>query len=78
MKKILVGGIRIYQKIRFGRPSVCRYFPSCSEYGVEAIELHGPLRGSWFTLRRIGRCNPFGGSGYDPVPELDEIKAKSK
>ena len=46
----------------------CRYLPTCSEYGLEAIRRHGPLRGAWLTLKRICRCPPWGGSGHDPVP----------
>lgn len=46
----------------------CRFHPTCSRYAVEALQTHGPLRGSWLTIRRLLRCHPFGGSGYDPVP----------
>lgn len=60
--------VRAYQSLRAGRPSPCRYQPSCSSYALEAIETHGGFRGGWLALRRIGRCNPFGGSGWDPVP----------
>jgi len=49
----------------------CRFVPTCSHYGLEAYRVHGPIRGTWLTLRRLVRCHPFGGGGYDPVP-LDE------
>lgn len=49
-------------------PASCRYEPSCSSYAVEALSVHGPVKGSWLTLRRLGSCHPFGGQGYDPVP----------
>jgi putative membrane protein insertion efficiency factor len=49
----------------------CRYLPTCSEYALTALEQHGLLRGSWLTVRRLGRCHPWGGSGYDPVPGTD-------
>jgi putative membrane protein insertion efficiency factor len=68
-RKIAVGVIRVYQGATATRLPACRFTPSCSHYGVEAIEVHGVFRGSWLTLRRIGRCRPRGGFGYDPVPE---------
>lgn len=49
-------------------PPSCRYVPTCSQYAVEALRKHGPLKGSWLTLKRLSRCHPWGGSGYDPVP----------
>jgi hypothetical protein len=57
-----------YQRGAVGRLSPCRYFPSCSEYGLEAISVHGTGRGLWLTVRRLLRCRPFGPSGFDPVP----------
>ncbi len=73
MKKILstimIGGIRFYQyAISPYLPPSCRYTPSCSSYGVEALKKHGPFKGGWLTIKRIASCNPWGGSGYDPVP----------
>jgi putative membrane protein insertion efficiency factor len=46
----------------------CRYTPTCSQYGIEAIKKHGAFKGGWLTLKRIGRCHPWGGHGHDPVP----------
>jgi putative membrane protein insertion efficiency factor len=60
--------IGAYQGIRVGRPSPCRFVPSCSEYATEAIAEHGAARGTWLTVRRLSRCRPLGGRGYDPVP----------
>ena len=58
-----------YQRLVEGRPSPCRFFPSCSSYAAEAFEVHGTRRGAWLTVRRLVRCRPFGPSGFDPVPE---------
>lgn len=49
-------------------PPACRYTPTCSQYAQEAIKKYGPFKGGWLALKRILRCHPFGGSGYDPVP----------
>ena len=51
----------------------CRYLPSCSSYALEALDVHGPWRGSWYALRRIARCHPWGGAGYDPVPAAKDV-----
>jgi putative membrane protein insertion efficiency factor len=61
--------VRGYQLFRAGRPSACRYWPTCSAYALEALERHGAWRGTGLTLRRLGRCHPWGGFGPDPVPE---------
>ena len=61
--------VTLYQHLRAGRPSPCRYYPSCSSYAAEALELHGAARGGWLALRRVARCHPFGGHGVDLVPE---------
>ncbi|MDE6234879.1 MAG: membrane protein insertion efficiency factor YidD [Muribaculaceae bacterium] len=67
--KILILPIRFYQgAISPMFPPACRYTPTCSQYAIEAIRIHGPIRGSWMAMRRIMRCHPWGGSGYDPVP----------
>lgn len=49
----------------------CRFQPTCSAYAMEALERHGAIKGTWLTLRRLGRCHPLGSSGYDPVPGVD-------
>ncbi|MAZ73857.1 MAG: membrane protein insertion efficiency factor YidD [Flavobacteriaceae bacterium] len=79
MKKILtypfIFLIRVYQRaISPIFPSTCRYQPTCSHYGVEALQKHGLFKGGWLTIKRIGSCNPWGGSGYDPVPPVSKEK----
>ena len=68
MTRILRRLILVYQALTGSRPSPCRYWPTCSNYALEALEVHGAARGSWLTVRRILRCHPWGGSGVDPVP----------
>jgi uncharacterized protein len=69
MTWLLMGLIRLYQAtISRVVPSSCRFYPSCSQYGYEAIQKYGALRGSWMAVKRIGRCHPFHPGGYDPVP----------
>jgi len=68
LKKILILPIRFYQRcISPLTPPSCRYYPTCSQYAIEAITKYG-LPGVWMAIKRILRCNPWGGSGYDPVP----------
>lgn len=55
-------------------PSACRYTPTCSDYTIEAIQKHGVIKGCWLGFRRIIRCNPWGGKGYDPVPDRKDDK----
>jgi uncharacterized protein len=68
-KRGLIGLITIYQNtIGPALPTSCRYEPSCSRYAHQAIDRYGPLKGSWLAVKRIARCHPWGGYGYDPVP----------
>ncbi|MGN6194589.1 MAG: membrane protein insertion efficiency factor YidD [Ginsengibacter sp.] len=64
-----IGLIKIYQLVisPWMGPS-CRYTPTCSQYGIEALKKYGPIKGGWLTLKRIARCHPWGGHGHDPVP----------
>lgn len=68
-KRLLILPIRFYQRfISPMLPPACRFTPTCSQYAVEAIQKHGALKGLYLAIRRILRCHPWGGSGYDPVP----------
>ena len=71
IKKILIGFVRFYQHHISGHKgySSCKYYPTCSNYAIQAIEIHGPIKGIALAAYRILRCNPFSKGGYDPVPE---------
>ncbi|HEX9447020.1 MAG TPA: membrane protein insertion efficiency factor YidD [Dongiaceae bacterium] len=78
LRHLLVMPIRLYQIfISPLLPPSCRYHPSCSAYAIEAVERHGILNGSWLILRRLLRCHPWGGSGYDPVPDIGTNRHQS-
>jgi len=69
MKRMLLAALAAYRYLF--RPLLganCRFYPSCSDYGREAIERHGAVRGTWLTVRRVGRCHPYHPGGFDPVP----------
>lgn len=67
--RILIALVRFYQlAISPWTPAACRYTPTCSCYAIDALREHGALRGFWLAVRRIARCHPWGGFGYDPVP----------
>ena len=68
MKWLGIGLIRLYRIVFAWMPSSCRYDPSCSHYTEQAIQKYGLIKGTWLGAKRIVRCQPWGGSGYDPVP----------
>jgi putative membrane protein insertion efficiency factor len=79
MKRICIALIRFYQKhISPALPSCCRYVPTCSQYAIEAIEKRGAFVGIFLAVKRLFRCNPWGGSGFDPVPERRRKKIPPK
>ena len=77
VRALLLGLIRVYQlTLSPWLGTQCRYDPTCSKYAAEALERHGVTRGVWLAAKRLGRCHPWGRSGYDPVPTLDEAPAR--
>ncbi len=74
----LVGVLRFYQRwISPALPPTCRFYPTCSAYAVEALQVHGPLRGSWLTVRRLAKCAPWHPGGIDPVPPVRGASTRS-
>jgi putative membrane protein insertion efficiency factor len=67
--RLLMGLVHAYQHAFAWRPSPCRFVPSCSSYALEALEVHGAIRGTWLSVRRLLRCHPWGPHGSDPVPQ---------
>jgi hypothetical protein len=68
MQKIVIGALRGYKLLISPLlPSACRFYPTCSEYMLDAVAKHGVIRGVWMGLKRLGRCHPFHAGGYDPV-----------
>jgi putative membrane protein insertion efficiency factor len=71
--------IRIYQAtISPLLPPACRFTPTCSEYAAKALAEWGPIHGTWLAIRRILRCHPWGGSGFDPVPEREDEEGRDR
>lgn len=69
MRRPLILAVRAYQRLLSPlKPATCRYLPSCSQYAAEALAKHGALKGTWLATKRVCRCHPWGGHGYDPVP----------
>ena len=69
MKYLLIGFVKLWRRVispSYG--DVCKFYPTCSAYGLEALEVHGALKGSWLAARRLARCHPWSKGGYDPVP----------
>ncbi len=72
VSRLLIAPVRLYKRFLSPMlPQACRYTPTCSVYMVGAIEVHGPLKGLWLGSRRLCRCHPWGGHGWDPVPPKD-------
>ncbi len=72
--RVLLAALHTYQRARAGRVAPCRFYPSCSEYAIEAFEAHGAARGAWLAVRRVLRCRPLGPHGIDLVPEPKKVR----
>lgn len=77
LKKVFIALIRFYQMVISPlKPPSCRFYPTCSQYGLEAIQRFGALKGGWLTIKRILKCQPFHPGGFDPVPKTCPHKNK--
>ena len=77
LRRLLVAPIRFYRRFLSPlKPPICRFHPTCSAYAIEAIEVHGPLRGAWLATKRLCRCHPYGGYGEDLVPPPKDAPAE--
>ena len=72
MKYVAIWLVKLYQKIPGSWHNSCRFTPTCSNYAIEAIDRYGSIHGTWLATKRVCRCNPWGGFGYDPVPSKGE------
>jgi|AntRauTorckE6833_2_1112554.scaffolds.fasta_scaffold47884_2 putative membrane protein insertion efficiency factor len=76
LKSLLIGLVRFYQYVISPmKPPSCRFYPTCSSYAVEALQEHGPIKGLWLALKRVGKCHPFHPGGIDLVPEKNPRKS---
>ena len=75
--KLLIMLIRFYQRFLTPlKPPTCRFYPTCSHYGIEAVTRFGAIKGGWLTVKRILKCHPFHPGGFDPVPEKPQKKTE--
>lgn len=75
LKKLLLGIIRFYQIVISPlKPPTCRFYPTCSHYGLEAVQRFGAIKGGWLAIKRILKCHPFHPGGFDPVPDKTQKK----
>ncbi|MFE8698159.1 membrane protein insertion efficiency factor YidD [Cytobacillus sp. FJAT-53684] len=75
LKKIMIGFIRFYQIVISPlKPPTCRFYPTCSHYGLESVKRFGAIKGGWLAVKRILKCHPFHPGGFDPVPEKSPKK----
>ncbi|MBP3635205.1 MAG: membrane protein insertion efficiency factor YidD [Bacilli bacterium] len=76
MKHLMIGAIKLYQKIPLQMHNACRFTPTCSNYAIEAYENYGFFYGTYLTIKRLLKCRPFGKMGYDPVPRKNNMEEK--